>query len=319
MNTRTFATSTITAALLAAAAPACDFCGCDLPNMSLQSRPGWHVGVSEQYTYFGSLHMDGHSIANPADQFMHSSITQLIIGYDFSKALGIQLNAPILYRSFRRVNGGVVETGSVSGFGDMSLLGHWIPFSVEKGDFRFAARVTAGVKFPTGDSKRVLEEAAEGDEEGGDSLPSGIHGHDITLGTGGVDGIFGADFHLQWKRLFLDGGIEYTARGGGRHEYDYADGLNWRASAGVIAVEKTDFKLAVAVAFEGGTKGEDVFRGVRATDTSATIVFMGPKVVATWRDRLHADVGVSFPILRENSGVQSVPDYRIQASVGWQF
>jgi hypothetical protein len=316
MNLKTTTTSVITAILFGAGASACDMCACELPLISLENKKGWHVGVSEQYTRFGSLQMDGHGIADPADQYLNSSITQVFIGYDLTKSLGVQVTVPMIYRSFRRAEGGAVETGDVSGFGDVSLLAHWTPARVERGDFLFTGRLLAGIKLPTGDSDRVLEEANE-DEGGGP--PSGVHGHDLALGTGSVDGIIGADLHMQWKRAFLDAGIEFVARGDGRHDYDFADDLNWRTSAGAVALKGKDFNLALAVEFAGGTKGEDVFRGVRASDTSATVIYMGPRVIATWRERLHADVAVSFPIVRENSGVQSVPDYRIQASVGWQF
>ena len=316
MNTKTITTSIITAVLLAARASACDICGVDVPLISLEDRTGWHFGVSEQYTDFGTLQVDGHSIGDPAHQYLHSSITQTYIGYDFAHALGVQINIPMIYRSFRRPHDGGIETGDVSGFGDVSLLAHWAPLRIERDDFLLTGRVIAGIKLPTGDSSRVLEEAAE---EGGGGPPSGIHGHDLALGTGSVDGIFGADIHAQWKRAFLDAGLQVAVRGSGRHQYDFADDLGWHAGIGVVAFKSEDLNVAIAARFSGETKGEDSFRGVRATDTAGTVIYVGPKVIATWRDRVSVDAGFAFPIARDNSGIASVPDLRFQGSVNIRF
>jgi hypothetical protein len=186
-------------------------------------------------------------------------------------------------------------------------------------------RVFAGISLPTGDSKRVIEESAEaggeevGGDGGGDVFASGIHGHDLTLGTGSVSGLFGADLRVQWKRLFATVGIEGVARTKGANGYTYADEMSWNGSLGAFLVDGDDFNLTIAAECTGASKGQDVFNGVRATDTSATVVYLGPNIMANWGKRYHAEVGVQFPVLRENSGVQAVPDYRISATVGIRF
>jgi hypothetical protein len=316
MKTKLILSTIILTTSLTAGVSACDLCACDLPLIRLDNRSGWHAGVSEQYTSYESMRLDGHSIGNPAGQYLHSSITQIFVGYDLTRSFGVQLNVPLIYRSFRRTGASGIETGDVSGFGDISLLAHWSPVRIEHDDFFFTARLSGGIKLPTGDSERVLEEASESEGEG---PASGVHGHDLALGTGSVDGIFGADMHMQWKRLFLDAGVQVAARGQGRHDYDFADDLSWHTEVGVVAWKGDALKLAVAARLSGETKGEDTFRGVRAEDTSSTTVYLGPRVVATWRDQFSVDAGFDFPIRRENSGVQSVPDLRFQAAVNWQF
>ena len=325
MKNSTILLTTITTALLATRLAACDFCACDLPSLGIDNRPGWHAGVSEQFTHFGTLQQDGQTIANPAGEHLNSSITQLIIGYDFTRALGVQMNVPLVYRSFQRWRNGVLENGSVSGLGDISFLAHYAPLHIQRSDFMLTARLYAGLSLPTGDSDRVLEEAAEagggeGEGEGETAtVASGIHGHDLALGTGAVSGIFGADIHMQWKRMFATMGIEGVARMKGAHGYRYADEMSWHGSLGAVLVDQNDFTLALAAECTGASKGEDTFLGTRATDTAATVVYLGPKVSATWGKRYHADVKVEFPVLRENSGVQAVPDYRISATFGIQF
>ena len=309
--------TTITAALFASRAAACDLCPCDLPSMEIASSAGWHARVSEQFTYFGTLQQDGRAIANPAGESMNSSVTQLIIGYDFARALGVQLAVPLVSRSFQRWHNGALDRGSVSGIGDVSFLAHWAPIHIQRSDYLISARLYAGLSLPTGDSSRVLEEGAEGG--GDDSTPSGIHGHDLALGTGSVSGIFGADARVQWKRFFATAGIEGTARTKGAHGYTFADEMSFHGSLGAFLVDGDDFNLALAALCTGSSKGQDVFMGDTATDTSGTVVFLGPQVAANWRKRYHAEVSVGFPVLIENSGVQSVPDWRVSATFGIRF
>ena len=327
MKIKTVLLASITAALSASRLMACDFCACELPSLGIENRPGWHVGVSEQFTHFGTLHQDSHSITNPAGEYLDSSITQFIIGYDFSRSLGVQVNVPLVYRSFQRWKSGAAESGSVSGIGDVSFLAHWAPIHIERSDFMLTARFFAGLSLPSGDSSRVLEEGAEegggegegGGEAGGEQIASGVHGHDLALGTGGVSGIFGVDVHMQWKRLFATLGIEGVVRLKGAYGYKFADEMSWHGSLGAVLVERKDFTLTLAAECTGSSKGQDVFQGATATDTSATIIYLGPKLSATWGKRYHAELGMDFPVFRESSGVQIVPDYRVSATLGVQF
>ena len=322
MKNKSILLTALTATLFASRLAACDFCACDLPSLAFDTGKGFHFRVSEQFTHFGRLQQDNVAIANPAGEFMDSSVTQFIIGYDFSRALGVQLNVPLVYRSFQRWHNGALDKGSVSGVGDVSFLVHWAPIHIVRSDFLVGVRFFAGLSLPTGDSSRVLEEGMEA--EGGDAdapapMPSGIHGHDLALGSGSVSGIFGVDARIQWKRIFLTAGLEATVRTKGAHGYTYADEMGWHGSLGAMLVDGDNFNLSLAAMCNGGSKGQDVFQGVRATDTSATIVYFGPEVAANWAKRYHAEVGVQFPVVRENSGVQSVPDWRVSATFGLRF
>lgn len=321
MKTNSILLTAISASLLASRLVACDFCVCEMPDMGLGNHTGWRVSVSEQFTHFGTLQQDGHAIANPAGESLDSSITQFVIGYDFAHALGVQVNVPLVVRSFQRWHNGVLEKGSESGVGDVSFLAHWAPIHIQRSDFLATARFFAGLSLPSGDSSRVLEEAAEsGEEEGeGATVPSGIHGHDLSLGSGGVNGIFGVDARVQWKRLFLTAGIETVVHTKGAHGYTFADEMNFHGGLGAFLVDGENLNIALSAECTGSAKGEDVFQGVRASDTAWTVVYLGPQVSANWAKRYHAEVGVQFPVLRENSGVQIVPDYRVSAAFGVRF
>ncbi|MEQ1861409.1 MAG: hypothetical protein ABMA13_15915 [Chthoniobacteraceae bacterium] len=354
---------------LGTAAHACDLCGTTLIQHAPDSGTGFTLGASEQFTRFRTLQDSGHRIDNDADQKLDSSITQIFLGYHITPRLSVQVNVPLIRKTFHRgTETGGIENGRVQGLGDVSLMANWMALDHHAGDFTFHLSVNAGVKFPTGDSDRVKEEAAEGHGHGAEApepadahadevaedghatrgprhggvahaaqghveaaadageapetpepLPHGIHGHDLALGTGSLDGLIGGSVHARWKRIFFNGEVQYAIRGDGEHNYDFANDLLWSGGPGVTLIERDTHTLSVQLVCSGETKGEDEFRGRRAADTATTQVFLGPKISGTWRERFAAEVGLEVPIHRDNSGVQIMPDYRLRAAMSWSF
>jgi hypothetical protein len=190
------------------------------------------------------LQLDGNEIANPTGQYLNSSITQLVAGYDITNRFALQINAPLIYREFKRPEGFQIDRGTVSGLGDISLLLKTVlfhyasparrsfefrdknPIAIEhEPDFTVSAILLAGIKFPTGDSSRLEEEFHE--IEIPDAPESGIHGHDLTLGTGSYDGIFGEQTSLRYKNFFFETNVQFALRGDGTHQYHFANDLLW--------------------------------------------------------------------------------------------
>ena len=318
---------------------ACDICGCAVPNHPWDPRAGFILGAAEQYTRFDTIQVNGDEIGNPAGQFLNSSNTQLYIGYNFIPSLGAQVNVPLIYRSYRRTTDTGIQNGKVSGLGDISLLAHYIPIVRETEYFSFQARIDAGIKLPTGDSDFLGEEAEEGhshgiehtgheeddghedehEEEHTEIPASAIHGHDLALGSGSIDGIVGGSFYARYRRMFLAGEIQYAIRGDGSFDYRYANDLSFSTGPGVYVIDSSDATFALRAIFSGETKGKDHFRGTSVDDTAVTLLYLGPKVAFTWRDHLSAEVEFDIPVLRDNSSLQIVPDYRVRAGLSWAF
>jgi hypothetical protein len=124
---------------------------------------------------------------------------------------------------------------------------------------------------------------------------------------------------VRWERLFLEGEVQYAIRGPGRHDYDFANDLVWSGGLGVFLIDRATHRVAVEFVCAGETKGEDKFRGRRSDDTSATNVYLGPKISASFRNRFTAEVALDIPVRQENSGIQIMPDYRLHAAIGWTF
>jgi hypothetical protein len=199
----------------------------------------------------------------------------------------------------------------VFGIGDASLTGNFRLFQKNLGNVTLTWTAMAGIKFPTGDSALL--------NTPDDSLPSGIGGHDLALGSGSFDGLAGTGFSARWKRIFLGGQMQYGIRTRGDFGHRYANDWTWSAAAGCYALLRDDYTMALQFTTSGESKGRDTFAGVPDEDSAETIVYVGPEIVCTWHENLSAHLGVDLPVLRKNSGAQILPDYRIRAGMTWRF
>ena len=326
---------------------ACDLCGCYTPQLEatasaegVATERSWLSGaygaVAEQFTHFGTLQLDGDEVANPADQHLDSSITQLVGGYSFNSRVAVQVNVPLIYRSFQRPEGFAIDRGTESGLGDVSLLGKFVLFHTATGgrrevtfddpksprmevhepDFTFSAVFITGVKFPTGDSGRLKEEFNEVQVEG--APESGIHGHDLTLGTGSYDGIFGGQASLRYKNFFVQQDLQFTLRGDGLHQYHFANDLSWSGGPGYYFVRNPHAIVGLQAVISGEYKDVDRFRGKPAEDTGITSVFAGPRVVVSL-GKISAEIAAEFPLTIDNTALQVVPDYRLSGAIAIRF
>ncbi len=297
---------------------ACDLCAVySATEARGEIGQGWCAGVAEQFTHFGTLQEDGREVPNDVGQRLDSSITQLFAGYNFNGRVGVQLNVPLISRTFRRPEGFAIDTGTESGLGDVLLLGHFMPFRYEAMDWTFSWNLLGGVKFPTGDSGRIAEELNEVEVPG--APESGIHGHDLTLGSGSVDGLVGTSVYARWKRLFIGASVQYAIRSEGDYNYQFANDLSWSGGPGVLLALKDDYTISLQANCTGEAKGKDSLAGNTAADTGITSVFLGPELVATWKDKLSAEVGLDLPVSINNTALQLVPDYRVRAALIWHF
>jgi len=324
---------------------ACDLCGCYTPQLeampameltpSLSWLAGWYTAASEQFTRFATVQIDGREVANPTGQYENSSITQLVAGYDITSRFALQINLPLIYREFKRPEGFAIDRGTVSGLGDVSLLLKTVafhyssparrtfevegknPIAIEhEPDFTASVILLTGIKFPTGDSSRLEEEFHEVEIPG--APESGIHGHDLTLGTGSYDGIFGDQTSLRYRNAFLETNVQFTLRGDGTHQYHFANDLTWSGGPGYYFIRRHDMIIGLQFVASGEYKDVDRFRGEPAEDTGITSVFLGPRLIAS-RGRFSAEIAAEFPVSIDNTALQVVPDYRLRGAVSFHF
>jgi len=171
--------------------------------------------------------------------------------------------------------------------------------------------VLGGVKFPTSDSSKLNTPDS--------ALPEGIGGHDLALGSGSYDGLIGTGVYTRWKKYFFTANVQYSIRSEGDFEHQYANDLVWFGGPGYYIILGHSYTLALEAVVGGETKGKDTFSGVPDGDSAETLVYIGPQINFTWGSRLSAQLAGDLPVVRENSGTQVMPDYRIRAALTWRF
>jgi hypothetical protein len=324
---------------------ACDICAIYTATEMWAGRVGFRLGVAEQVSSFATLQEGGEEVDNPDDEHLTSSITQVLFGYNLSPRFGVQLNVPIISRTFRRVEENGIVHGDATGIGDVSLLADVLAFNRIGERSLLRVSLLGGLKLPSGDSDRLGEEIEEededGEEEGALRAPrttrarvqrgshtaagphteeqSGIHGHDLALGSGSVDGIIGGRIFWSWRRLFVTTAAQWAIRTEGAFDYRYADDLTWSGGPGGFVLLDHERALALQALFSGETKGEDTLGGATLDDTAITALYLGPGITLTWGTSLAADLAADLPVLQNNSGLQIVPDFRLRGGVTWRF
>lgn len=261
---KTLTIASLLAAAVASRLAACDCCPVYCPAGGHCGERGFFVGATEQFTRFSTLQLDGQKVDNEVGQWLDSSIAQAVVGYNFNERAGVQLSVPFIHREFKRPEGFDIDRGHVSGLGDVSLTGNFQLFARATKDFSFRWTAVAGLKFPTGSSSRIAEELNEVETPG--APESGIHGHDLALGSGSVDGIIGSGVVLRWRSWLLTASLQYNVRSEGDYDYQYANDLTWSVAPGVYLLRNERHTLALQLVVSGEDKGMDTFQGAAAED-----------------------------------------------------
>ncbi len=303
---------TILALGVVAASAVCPAFGCDLCAIYSAreaqglSGAGFFGGVAEQFTRFGTLQEEGHEIPGPGT-YLDSSISQLYLGYNLNKRFGLQLNLPVIYRSY----GSQTSHGTEAGIGDLSLLGNFVAYQKLSDPFNVTWALLGGVKFPTGSADALGRPDT--------AFPEGLGGHDVALGSGSYDGLLGSTLMAGWHRWFASATVQYAIRSEGAFQHQYANDLTWLAGPGYYVLFNDDYTLSLEAAVSGETKGKDTFAGVPDPDSAETLVYIGPQFSFTWGSNFSAQLGADLPVYRDNSGLQVLPDYRVRAAITWRF
>jgi hypothetical protein len=321
----------------------CDLCAIYTATDEIESRPGPRIGLAEQYTQYATEQLDGEEVPNVFGEHLYSSNTQLFAGYQLDRRIGLQLNLPILVKSWRRVlEDGDIQESTRGGIGDLSLVANLLAYDAvsDSGVFRFG--LIGGLKFPTGDAGFLEEElheddhgedggdddgdehdeghagAAHGGEEHGDT-PSGVHGHDLTFGTGSVDGIVGGQILWTYERFFFTAAMQYRITTEGSFDYEFANDLSWLGGPGAYLLLEHGYTLALQAVFSGETKGNDRQNGELLDDTAVTRLYVGPGITFTHGTSLSAEIDGDLPVVSNNTGLQIVPDFRLRGALVWRF
>ncbi|MCI0539061.1 MAG: hypothetical protein L0Z50_27965 [Verrucomicrobiales bacterium] len=293
------------------------------------SRQGFTFSVVEQYIPFRDLQADGEDVTIDNPDYVDSSLTHFVLGYDFGR-FSLSLNTPFIYRAFRRLapfSG--EEVGTESGLGDIALVGRWVVLQKSSMESSLFMSLLGGVKLPTGDAERLEQEVDEArlldsfypPGSAHDPLHSlgGVHPHDLALGSGSVDGIFGMTLNLRWKRCFISSQFQYYLRTEGESSFEFGDDLMVSGGPGayVLLSEKYTLSLQANAGYE--THARDKLLGRKSDQTGMRAWYLGPQLTFSFGRHFSAQAGVDVPLVIENNGLQSLPDYRIHGGFSFRF
>jgi hypothetical protein len=314
---------------------ACDLCAIYSANSARSdSDSGPIFTLNEQYIPAHTLQYEGKvykSFPEIQANRLDTLFTHLVPGYNFSPELGLNLNIPLIYRSFHRVEleptlGNILdERGTEYGLGDVSLIGRWTAFKIAKMGYSISFNILGGVKFPTGDTRRLDNEVARErvyNNYFGSGVHAhefgGVHEHDLSLGSGSFDGIVGTALNLRWKKWFLNQQFQYYARTEARN-YQYGDWIILSGGPGFYILAHEDYSLSLQanVLYESMAR-DTVFNKIH-DQTGFTSWFLGPQVVFTLGDHFSGQVGIDVPVRIFNHGLQNVPDYSLRGGFRWRF
>jgi hypothetical protein len=336
----------IIVALIVAVSPAfpCELCSIysafgNAYDPSQDKSGNFLFSVSELFVPFRTEQLNGEEVKSGNPDHLDSSITHLVPTYNFGKDFGVSLNIPIIYRDFQRkfvVVGSnrqlriVTDEGTESGLGDLALIGRWTAFRRNEMEWSVLFNVLAGVKFPTGDTDPLHDEAVQvrrynvfvgpGHVHDALGIPvSGVHARDVSLGSGSFDGIFGTTLNLRYGRWFFNNQVQYYLRTEGESTYEYGDDFMVSGGPGgyLITSDSATLSLQLNVAYENTPR--DKLFGKESDHTGMTSWYAGPLLNFTLGAHFSANIGVDVPLQIENNGFQNVPDYRIHGGVTWRF
>jgi hypothetical protein len=317
---------------------ACDLCSLYTSFAARDFRPGWSVGLFEQYTDFGTVQEEGHEIDDPAQQRLRSSISQLFVGYQWNRRFGLQVNVPWIDRSYRRLEEGEPVEGDERGVGDVVLSAHWQAIELVRGTDTLSFALLVGAKLPTGDSNRLAEELEEGHHHemasartGGlvprlaahdgehEEMESAIHGHDLALGSGSLDFVLGARVAGTISRGFFEVAAQYALRREGDFDYRFANDLQAAVAGGGYLLLEHDRTFALGAQLAGEWKGRDELAGEPLDDTSISSLFAGPLARYSHGESWYLELALDLPLSIDNGAVQIVPDWRARLGATHRF
>jgi hypothetical protein len=313
---------------------ACDLCALHGSSVLEPPRRGFSAQVTEQFTSFNTYKNAGDRDI-PVNEWMQSSITNVILGYGFTAPWRIEVTIPFIDREYRRWKDEALDRSSESGLGDVAFTARFTALDRVLTDTSLVRiEMFAGIELPTGDADflREEEDADPPDSEanvtalsparprhGGNSEMTGIHDQDLALGSGSVDLLLGVNTFATYRRMFATAGFQYGVRGRGAHDYRYDNDLSFYAGLGKYLLLHSHLNLGVEARLAGETKGNDEQDGETVTGSNLTALYVGPHVHATYDEHLRAAIGVQIPMLQHVQEMMIVADYRILANLGWQF
>ena len=150
-------------------------------------------------------------------------------------------------------------------------------------------------------------------------LDSGVHSHDLTLGTGSVDFPLGFGITTQLDRFIAMMDVQYMIRNTGAYSYRHANDLIWSSGFGGFVYLEDATQIIARVRLSGQYKSNDRVRGVEHDGSGFNTVFVGPELSVSSNRRFQGVLGLDIPVEHRNTGLQLAPSYRWRGAITYRF
>lgn len=302
---------------LPSTAYACDPCALyNVSKLQGHSESSIAVGLSEQFTKFRRIEKNNLSDTEYTKGF---STTVFSTNYDLNDSLGFQLNIPYIIRDYikrERFN----ESGEIdSGVGDISIGANYSPITYRDNDYSAILSFYGNVKFPTGDTGSISQDTASRLAHHTAPISGASGGRTLTIGTGSTDYIFGTSFSGRIDKLLWLSTFQYAIRTEGDFEYRFANDIVWNTGPGAYLILKDDQTLVLRAVFSGEHKSKDTLDGNKVANSALSNLYLGPEIIATFKQTWIADLGIDIPVYEDKSNSTLIPDWRIRTSVSYRF
>jgi hypothetical protein len=308
-------------------AHACDLCAIYGATSDRSQAAGFVFTLAEQYISGHTLQYQSDKIVVDNPEFLDTSITHIIPGYNFNPDFGLNLNIPIIRHDFKTYDplSGNYSKGISQGLGDISLIARWTPYNYQTMSRSFRVNLLAGIKMPTGDTRYVRDDVAQHATldaiygTGHDHAFNAVHLHELTLGSGSVDAVFGVTANARYKRAFVTTEAQYYFRNEGESGFEFGDTIMISGGPGAYLLLKKQFTLNLQGVLRYENTESSRYSGAPSNQTGMREIYAGPQMTVTAGRHFTAQAGGDIPIDIRNRGFQVVPDYRVHASLAWNF
>ena len=283
------------------------------------------LSISEQNTSFDRPNGSKSNDTKNGELVREFSTTQFGLAYDLSQEVGFQLTIPVILRQYDQIKEYRSTTKSDFGIGDSTILTRYSFIQYRNQDWNIQGGLTAGVKLPTGDTGTLGKISQE--EELNTKALSKIHhqiasasgGRALTLGTGSIDYILGANLFTRYQRFFYLNDLQYSIRREGDFNYEYANDLIFSSGPGYyLQVEHQDY-MALRLALTGEFKGADRLNGSSVKASKISNIYLGPEFLFALSKDISGQIGVDVRTTGEESGATVVPEFRVRAALAYRF
>lgn len=206
----------------------------------------------------------------------------------------------------------IENLGDAEGIGDLTLFGQYRFYQHTD---NLHAAIIFGLKAPTGKTSVTSEHGR---------LETGLQ-----PGTGSWDGLIGASFTYLFAPFSLDSSLLYSITGSGSQNTDIGDILNYNAAISyrlgggdappVFYATRKQSAWDVVLELNGEWRDEEETGGITNPDTGGSVVYLSPGLRFNSASRWSLSMSIGIPVLIDNNGTQSDPDYRLITGINTVF